>query len=601
MSICIPKELFDEVEGIFKIKNSIEREKALNSFFDAETARKLNSRYEKTLSANKVNLAYKRFINDMTISPERKNEMILNAEKNKLRKEQLIKELEDAGQIKDREIQDIEDFANEIYKKKYNIEVTPEETKKVIELSNIVSETSKLPKLPNGDYDPSYGKAMYDLAEYTNQIKNKNKTKKFFGEGGKFQDETTGMNKTQKVIYLLDNAKKYVSSNTFKSMKATLDASYIGIQGSKGILSTSPRTFFESLKESFKVFKNPIEAMKAFRINLLSKRRYNEALEVGTRLIGKEEQFYGDVLEKVPGVKSLVSRADNAFTIFLQNARYKIYQIRADAMEKTLGRKLDISNDVDRKILEDIADFSNKMTGTSNLGKAEKYSPLINEVAFAGRYAVSDAKLYTDPVKNLIDWARIPMNSIENIALKQGKKEILKMNLTQLGINIGAGIGTYYLLSQVFPDNTEQRVNSSNWLRFNIGDKWYTSPVGSKGEWLWRLGGKLIAGSEISKDGKVYKYNDGYNSKTRGDAILRTLRSKAAPLPALAIDIFTGKDFTGKEITFLRALSNLTTPISAKDTVESGYEIIVNGETMEIPRWFIDSITNGMGITSYDE
>lgn len=600
MSICIPEDILPDVENIFKIKNSVEREKALNGFFDADSARELNKRFERTKLANKTDMAYKRFINESQLTKAQKDELLKKAESTKIRKEKLLEELQNSGEVRDSELLDIEKFADEVYKTKYNTSVTSDEARKIIELSNVVKEASELPKINGGHRDPAYGKAMKDLAEYTNEIKNKSRNQKLFGEGGRFQTQTEGMTGVQKTMFLLDNAKKYVSSNTFKSMMATMDASVVGIQGSKGILKASPKAFKDSFMESIKAFKNPQKAMDDFRIWLYSRKRYDEGIEVGLRSLGKEEQYLGDVLEKVPGVKELVTRADNMFTIFLQKARYMIYEMKANGWEKINGRALDVKNPADKRILEGFADFANKASGTSNLGKLEKFSPALNEAAFAGRYAISDAKIYTDPVKNLYNWAKLPARTAEEIAMKKAEATILKTNLKHLGVEIGSSIGTYYLISSLFPDNTEQRVNGANWMRFKIGDKWYNNPIAPKGDWLLRLGSKLITGTEINKNGVVTKYGEGYRPKTRLDVVRRTIRSKAAPLPALAMSILSGRTFSGEEMTFLRAISEIATPISLRDTTEEAFQIVANGEYVDIPRWFLDAIISSMGISYYE-
>lgn len=616
MPLCIPKEYFGKegFEDIFLIRDSLAREKKLGEFFDLKTAKDINNRFEKIKLLKKSEVGVEKLIKDIKGMNEEKKATFL--EKMKIeneRKSALLEDLQLSGEIKSKEMMDIEKIANDIYNKKYDLGITPEESKKIMELTNVADETSKLPKQMNGDLSLEAATAKYELLEAIGEIKSKTpqvtskngkmvKENLFFGKDSKMARETANMSKMEKVAYFLDQNRKYISSGTFKSMKATWDFSSSTIQGIR-IFLTSPKKYVKAQKEAFKVFGGK-EYMKAWRINQLSKKYHDQAIESGLRL-GTEEQLLK------PGKSN---RFDDYFTVSIQDARYGIYETSVDSLEKRFERKLDItdsnyeqlvskakedykikhgvSNEIaeqkfvkpvrDSKLLKEIAADANKITGTTNLGKLEVLSPALNEGFFAARYGLSDVRMYTDVLDPTIS--------------KIGRIRAIK----RLGQSMGYMMAGYYALSKAFPDDTETDPTAANFMRFHIGDKWYG--IKMPGEWLFKLGAKMVLKREVSKKGKVTKLGeDTFNGKTRGDVLLRTFRSKLAPIPSVLTDLAVGKDYIGRKATLAREALNLAAPISTSGTIERVYRNIFEDEDRTVIEEFLNAMTDIMGVTSYED
>jgi len=608
MPLCIPKEYFgkDGFEDIFQIKDSLTREKKLAEFFDTKTAKDINNRFEKIKLLKRTEVGTRTLINDIKgLNEKKKLEFLKKLATENERKSALLEDLQASGEIKSKEMMDIEKIADDIYKKKHDLDITPEESKRIMELTNVADEASKIAKTKEGLLSPEAAKAKYDLLEAVGELKAKTRQvvgkdgklkneNKFFGENSKMARETENMSRIEKTGYFLEQNRKYVSSGTFKAMKATWDFSSATIQGVR-IFFVSPRLYLKSQKEAFKAFGGK-ELYKAFKINMLRQRRYDEGIAVGLRMSTEEQ------LLKLG--KS--NRFDDYFTVSLQHPRYQIYQSSADSMEKRLGRKLDYTDSNydslvetarikaeasgkrfvmpkrDSQLLKEAADDANKMTGTTNLGKAEILSPLLNEGFFAARYGLSDIRMFTD----LVD----PRMSAT------GRIRAVK----RLGQSMGYMMVGYYALAQMYPDSTETDPTAANFMRFHIGDKWYG--IKMPGEWLFKLAAKTVLQREKNKKGETTEFDsEAYSGKTTATVAARTLRSKLAPIPAMITDFATGKDYMGRKATLPREAINLAAPITTGNILERVYKDIFEGEDKTLMEHLLNSMTDLGGITSYED
>jgi hypothetical protein len=579
--LCIPKEYFGKegFEDIFKIRDSIKREAKLAEFFDPQTARAINNRFEKVLLLKKVEVGYGRMIDDIKgVSVEKKAAMKLRMQAELERKSALLEDLRSAGEVKTQDILDFEKMANDVYKDKYNLTITQEQSNKIIEATNNLTKASKLPKLPNGDFSPEYGAAMSDLGTLVEGIKDPTKSMKFGQEMKYSWDKfTEGFSNTdgafQKSAYTVGEAAKLILTPAFKTLKASIDASFIGIQG-LGVLTRNPKAFKESLVKAIKGFTDK-NAIEAFRINLFSKALYKDAQLAGLRILKTEEQFAGNVIEKIPGLGRLVKGSDDAFAIFLQNARYEEFARVVRNQEKILGRKLVSSVPEDMKLLEDFAAHANKVTGTTNLGSAEKYSDIMNQALFAGRYAVSDIRMFTD---------------ILNPSLT---KEARVLAAKTAGLHYGTLYGAYLTLSMLNPDSTEINPNNANFMKVEVKPDVWVGPK-LKSQWMIQLIGKLVNGSEVNATGKETIYGKGYKAKTSADVVMKTVRGKLAPVPSVAWNILEGNDLAGKKTTVGGTAKNLLSPISAGNIVERAFS------DEEISNQLILGFTDGLGFSGYN-
>lgn len=639
MPLCIPPEYFGKTgfEDIFQIKDSLQREKKLGEFFDLKTAKDINNRFEKVKLLKKTEQGLENMIKTIKgLDVKKREEFLAKLKAETERKAALLEDMQTSGEVKTNEIMDIENLSKDIYNKKNGLDISDADSKRLMEATNIAEQASKLENILNTKKDINkltdaekkilidnnllYAKARHDvqklIGEITTQkrqVLNKNgklvNENKFFGEDSKMARETANFSKAEKLAYFLEENRKFISSSTFKAMKATWDLSTIGIQGAR-IFLTHPKIAYNSFKEAFKVLGGK-KAWEAWNVLMLSERRFSESIAMGARM-STEEQLIDNVLS---------NRTDNFFTASLQRARYKIYESSADLMEKKLKRKLDPTDAnyeslvekakkdykekyniidtatetadeiVDRKytrpvkdskLLKEAASDANKITGTTNLGKGEVLSPALNETFFAARYALSDVRMFTDVLDPNISWI--------------GRKRAAKT----LGQSMGSMLAGYWALAQAFPDATETDPTAANFMRFRIGDKWYG--IKMPGEWLFKLVAKGILQREKNKAGDVTEFDpDAYNGKTFGSTFLRTFRSKLAPIPAVLTDIATGKDYIGRKATPAREILNLAAPITTSGILERAWKSISGDEQRSILEQLINAGTDGLGVTSYND
>ncbi len=348
-----------------------------------------------------------------------------------------------------------------------------------------------------------------------------------------------------------------------------------------------------ALKEVGSTFKTAFtsggdKAYDAFLIKLFSNKNYDEAVEAGLRLVNREEMYSSNVPELIPKIGKVVKGANNWFSAFQQTARLAEYNRTLSHTEKTIDKLLgtkgykigldDISfkslskeqqnklrdflgqgsfdkelgdsnfTGINEKLLKEIADHANKVTGTTNFGKFEKNAAIANELAFAPRFLVSDIKLYSD-------------------VFKPNASRVARLRSAEtLGETVGLAVAGYLTTAMLAPDSTEINFTSPNFMKYKVGDTWVG--IKPKAKWLVQLASKLILGYEKSGKGKKYKLGKD-EMKTRGDVLLRTLRSKAAPIPAVTTDLFVGKDYMGNDATFVNEIINLTAPIAPTSIIKN--------------------------------
>ena len=322
-SICIPKEIFNKegFEDIFKIQDSLLREKKLGEFLDAKTARNINNRFEHTKLLKQADIGYNKMIDDLQgLNDVKKMAFREKMKLELIRKEELLENLQEVGEVKSGDILDFEKMADDIYKKKHNLSISEEQGSNIIKLTNDLSEASKLPKLENGNYQDAYGQALSNLNRYIDNVKDPSRSmtlgKQIKYDVDIFKTELSNIEGPyQKFAHSASKGAGLIFSSTWKTMKATLDASFLGIQGI-AFGTRNPTKFVESVKMAFKAFGNK-DMMEVFRIKIFSDKDYKKAILSGSRLLTPEEQFASNSLEKIPWLGRAIKATNDAFTIFL--------------------------------------------------------------------------------------------------------------------------------------------------------------------------------------------------------------------------------------------------------------------------------------------
>lgn len=567
-NICIPPELVEQFKQIVSSDiPSVEKAKLLEQNYGPEIGQQLHLKYERSLLASNYENAFKRMLDDIQMTPEKRALVEQKIAENLARKEGIITDQELTAIVKN------------VIDNKFDIALTPDQAQVVTTLNKTIKTELKKGLDKEGNYSDLFGSATDDLNEYIKTIKDPASTKSVTFENGKLNIESNTLGKQIKYNFskieqevkaapdaatkgyvLAKESAKFISSPIFKTLKASIDASYLGIQGT-AIATQSPKIFKESVAKSLEALSNP-EALRTFRTKVFSWGGYDDAIASGLRLLSKEEQFASNIAEKLPGIGRLIKKSDDAFTVFLQNARMEEYKrvlnIRNLQRAKEGLPPLDINRvvkgiKVDAKVMEEIASHANKVTGTSNLGSAEKHASLLNSVMFAGRYAVSDIRNFTDVLN--------PMLS----------SDARKLAATTLAKNAGLMYGAYITYSMLHPQDTEINPNSANFMKIKDNNGVMVGPK-FKGQWMVQLIAKLLQGEEKSATGKITRYGEGYKAKTRADVILHTARGKLAPIPSVLADVFVGKDFANKPITLGGEAKNLASPIAAGNIITDAFK-----------------------------
>lgn len=582
--ICIPKDIIEEVKVIFnKGLTTVEREKLLQPILGSQT-RDINKLYEHSLTLRNQENAYNKFIDSISgLNAEKKALLRKNITGEIARKKMLMYNMDGTinpnfEAIAGHSDAEIESFTKKVMDSKYDIALTPEQTETIVDLKNKITETKKLPMKDKLHYSDEYGRAVNDMSNYIGDIQDPttkmNLIKEIQTNFKNFKNETKelkGWYKKTANVALAGG--KLLFSSTWKTTKAAVDFSYAGIQGI-AILTRNPIMFGQSIKESLKVFQGP-DAMKLFRERLFSNVHYDDMVEAGLRVLTPEEQFAAKGVEKIPGIGVAFKKTDDAFSIFLQNARVGEYERVLRNTEKQLGHKLNIKVEEDASILKELADHANKVTGTSNLGVGEKYAEGMNQFLFAGRYAVSDIRMFTD----MFD------PTISAMAKKRAA--------STLALHIGTLYGAYVTFAMLNPDRAEINPNSANFMKIKVSDNTWIGPK-LKGQWAIQTTAKLLEGFETNATGKDTVYGQGYNAKTRGDVLLHTLRGKLAPVPSVLTNITIGKDFSNQPTSVLGEARNLAAPIAVGNILERAFSDI------ELKNQLILDFTDAIGLSGYD-
>jgi len=602
--ICILPEHRENIKKIMTndTLDSNKRVDELSKFFNIDDAKIFNNMYEKSTLLKNQEVAIINYLDDISgISNEKRIRMKETFKK--LYNERQSKIYNPDGTVnsnylglKNKTNVDLMFDAQELFNNKYDVSLTNEQAAKLISIKKKIELTSKLPLDANGNYSDEYGQAVLELKKYEESLKSVYEGKDALGViktlREQISNKTQGKNVLDKIYFggkeIKDNL---INSQTFKTMKATIDASFAAIQAPVYVMRTLLSTMFRGelkagIKEVGNAFKVAFKsggdkAYDATLVNLFKDKDYDKLVERGLRLVKREEMYGSNAPELIPGIGKVIKGANNWFSAFQQTARLGEAKRTLRYTEKTIdkllgikGYKIDLDNssfknlnkeqqnklreylgkgsfdsifsdktstDIDVKLLDEIVDHANKITGTTNFGKYEKNAALLNEGFFAPRFMASDIKMYTD-------------------VFNPKASRIARLRSAEsLGEGVAFAVGSYLTLAMIAPDNTEINPTSPNFMKIKIGDQWVG--IKPKGKWLISLASKLILGYEKSGSGKKYKLGRD-ERKTKGDVILRTLRSKLAPLPSVGVDFFDGKDYIGNDATFWNELKNLAAPIA---------------------------------------
>lgn len=342
----------------------------------------------------------------------------------------------------------------------------------------------------------------------------------------------------------------------------------------KIIVMTEPRLLKPAMADMFRAFRSERGAFESEQ-NIAQRPNYKDyqqsglsLTDLGEKLGSREEIFLSLYAENIP----IVAGSQRAYVAFLNRLRADTF----DTYKKTL--------ELERPMLpvekEAIANYINVITGRGSLPQNfERAATALSTIFFAPRYVASRFQYLTGQ------------------PFIGGTARTRKLIAKQYAKFFVASYLTLKLADEFIPEaEVEWDPRSSDFGKIKIGDTRIDPMAGLNQITVFssRIGTretKTQKGAIKNLTGKL-KPND----RDMKDVIVDFGRSKLAPIPALAIDLATGKDIIGREITPESAVIKNLVPISWQDLLDTMEEQgIPRGTALQILAIF------GEGVSTYEE
>jgi hypothetical protein len=283
----------------------------------------------------------------------------------------------------------------------------------------------------------------------------------------------------------------------------------------------------------------------------------------GETLAKMEEAFMSRWAEKVPGVK----QSQRAYTVGLNWLRFEMF--------KKMTRGLSRTGESTPAEMKAIAKFINIATGRGTFGASSGLATL-NTFLFAPRYFAS----------------RIQM--MLGVPLWRGSWRTRTMVLKEYGRFL-AGVAVVYALGMAAGGQVEKDPRSSDFGKVRFGDS-RIDPLTGLAQ-ITTFASRMTTGETKNAHGEVKPLRGDvrFGQQDMSDVIKNFLRSKLAPVPALAWNILAGKDVVGQPVTPGRVAFNFL-PISGQDMIQA---MQAEGVPIGLALGILSML--GMGVQNYQE
>ena len=269
------------------------------------------------------------------------------------------------------------------------------------------------------------------------------------------------------------------------------------------------------------------------------------------KLSAKEEDFATNLASKIPGAGKLVDASERAYVAYLNKMRVDIFNQGVELLQND-GYSF-ATNPRAYKIL---ANYVNAVTGRGGLGGGalEKAGPALNAVFFSPRLLASRIRLLT-----MLADPRM---------YKKENRVVRNMYLKDMSSFVGFGL-TVLSLAALAGAEVEDDPRSSDFGKIKIGDtRWdiwggFVQPIRAFVQSISQERKSTTTGKIVKLDGT------GYGGETGGDVLLRFFRGKLAPVPAFAVNAYTGKDVMGTPFDIKSGLIQMSYPLVIQSIVES--------------------------------
>ena len=281
----------------------------------------------------------------------------------------------------------------------------------------------------------------------------------------------------------------------------------------------------------------------------------------------KEEDFATNLAEYIPGV----AQSERAYSAYLNKMRVDIFSRGVDLL---LRDKMTFANNPEA--YKSLANFVNASTGRGNLGVLERGSKYLTPLFFSPRFLASRLQLLSGAVL----WNAPPA--------------VKKMWLRDMTSTISFGLLVLALFKANGAD-VEDDPRSSDFGKIRLGDtRWdiwggFQQPI--------RYVIQFVSGQKKSSaSGKITELDGtNYSKQTRLGVFGSFLRSKLAPIPAMAIDAMAGENMIGERFDLVKNWHKSITPLVWQGTYESANQ---DGWGFALTATLVPS-TFGVGVQSY--
>jgi len=546
MAPCILKEFIEQIQKIVITEgDSIARvQKIAKIFGDENAANEINKIYENTLLLKNQKTAIDKFIDSING---------VTAEKKVKLKEQIKARL--ANRTEKIYNDDLLSISRDIFEKKYNIDIKPED---VLILNKLKKETMSLEKAIEGTPSNSaarkaYAEKFVTLSEVAEALVNPEGNLGFVATIKDILKKTgqrfDGLSSIEKVLEGGRLTVDLATSAIYKSIQASMDVSFALRQGFK-ILATSPKAWNTNLVEAFKPFtkiltpKEKWQVLHDFKVGLVSRELSKEALDAKLAIGVVEEFFPTTLAEKIPVLGRIFKASNEAFTIFSQGVRMSLF-------EEMTQNALSKGTPITKVFSKELAVLANSITGRGKMGEFEKIPGIVNKLFYSGRF-----------IKSQLDTFALPFNSKMS---PEARQIAMQSSLKTLGMFAGL-MATASLFTEV---ETDPRSSKFGKMKIPGSEDTWVDISGGLGSYITLAARGATLSSKSSITGKVKKLNTGeFGSQTYGDVITQFFTNKLAPAPGALLDIAEGRTFTGEKPTISNTVGNLVTPISAGNMIE---------------------------------
>lgn len=477
---------------------SEERHNLLAGIVGEENAKGVNSLFESKLLLKDQQAGILRWAEKLAgVSPQAKRDMLSKIEK-------LDKVLSTA---------ETDNFLHDLASTKLGIDVSPDEAKRILELT---TKASGLREKGGSEY----GHAWLDLQDYLDSITPAEK----------------------------DNIVTQIGGLT-KAAQATADLSAPFRQG-RDYFGT--KEWIDAFKRMFK-YAGSEKAYRELNASIVGDRLYDLASKaklsmtsIGGSVSKKEEQFISSWSKKIP----IINNSERAYAGFLTDLRFNRFKNIVENLEKN-------GTVVTKEMARDLAGVINSGTGRGDLGQFEIAARPLAEAIWSPKMLKSRLDLffnlkaytkYSAPAR-AEQWGRLFRLAGTSVAL--------------IGMAKAAGA------------DVELDPRSSNFGKVKVGKSTFDL-TGGYGGYVRLLGQLATSSTKSTRTGEIVPLNTGeYGGRTSKDVIVDFLTGKQAPLLSVVNDIMSGKDFDGHDLTIpgakARYLESKVIPLIAQD-IYKGYQ-----------------------------